>query len=56
MVFVNKTYDMIVNTQFYTKYIVRACSMFYPYEGYRSVAPLDAAKVNRTIFHNHCVH
>ena len=56
MVFVNKTYDMIVNTQFYTKYIVRACSVFYPYEGYRSVAPLDAAKVNRPIFHNHSVH
>ena len=36
--------------------IVRACSMFYPYEGYRSVTPLDAAKVNRTIFHNHSVH
>ena len=33
--------------------IVRACSMFYPYEGYRSVTPLDAARVNRTIFHNH---
>ena len=30
--------------------------MFYPYEGYRSVTPLDAARVNRTIFHNHCVH
>ena len=27
--------------------------MFYPYEGYRSVTPLDAARVNRTIFHNH---
>ena len=24
--------------------------MFYPYEGYRSVTPLDAARVNRTIF------
>ena len=30
--------------------------MFYPYEGYRSVTPLDAARVNRTIFHNHSVH
>ena len=29
--------------------------MFYPYEGYRSVTPLDAARVNRTIFHNHSV-
>ena len=27
--------------------------MFYPYEGYRSVTPLDAARDNRTIFHNH---
>ena len=36
--------------------IVRACSIFYPYEGYRSVTPLDAAKVNKTIFHNHSVH
>ena len=35
---------------------VRACSMFYPHEGYRSVTPLDAAGVNRTIFHNHSVH
>ena len=25
--------------------IVRACSMFYPYEGYRSVTPLDAASI-----------
>ena len=23
--------------------------MFYPYEGYRSVTPLDAARVNRTL-------
>ena len=28
--------------------------MFYPYEGYRSVTPVDAARrVNRTMFHNH---
>ena len=40
----------------FTQNIVRACSMFYPYEGYRSVTPLDAAGVNRTIFHNHSVH
>ena len=40
----------------FTQNIVRACSMFYPYEGYRSVTPLDAARVNRTIFHNHSVH
>ena len=39
-----------------TQNIVRACSMFYPYEGYRSVTPLDAARVNRTISHNHSVH
>ena len=29
----------------FTQNIVRACSMFYPYEGYRSVTPLDAARV-----------
>ena len=40
----------------FTQNIVRACSVFYPYEGYRSVTPLDAARVNRTIFHNHSVH
>ena len=40
----------------FTQNIVRACSMFYPYEGYRSVTPLDAARVNGTIFHNHSVH
>ena len=33
----------------FTQKLVRACSMFYPYEGYRSVTPLDAARVNRTI-------
>ena len=46
---------MIINIQFHKK-IVRACSIFYPYEGYRSVTPLDAARVNRTIFHDHSVH
>ena len=30
--------------------------MFYPYEEYRSVTPLDAARVNRTISHDHSVH
>ena len=30
--------------------------MFYPYEGYRYVTPLDAARVSRTIFHEHSVH
>ena len=44
------------SVSFCGEYIVRACSMFYPYEGYRSVTPLDAARVNRTIFHNHSVH
>ena len=38
----------------FTQNIVRACSMFY--RGYRSVTPLDAARANRTIFHNHSVH
>ena len=40
----------------FTQNIVRACSMLYPYEGYRSVTPLDAARVNWTIFHTHSVH
>ena len=40
----------------FTQNIVRACSMFYPHEGYRSVTPLDAARVNRTIFDNHYMH
>ena len=60
MVFVNYTYDINVNTRYlvlsFTQNMVRACSMFYAYEGYRSVTPLDAARVNRTIFHNHSVH
>ena len=50
---------MIINTPEYSvlhKSIVRACSMFYLYKRYRSVTPLDAARVNRTIFHNHSVH
>ena len=29
---------------------------YYPYEGYRSVTPLDAARVKRTIFNNQSVH
>ena len=28
----------------------------YPREGYRSVTPPDAARVNRRIFHHHSVH
>ena len=45
---------MIINTQF----VKNRSRVFYvyPYEGYRSVTPLDAARVNRTIFHNHSVH
>ena len=46
------------NTQFHKKKIHkigRACSMCDPFEGYRSVSPLDAARVNRTIFHNRSV-
>ena len=39
----------------FTQNIVFACSMFYPYERDRSVTPLDAARVNRTIFHNHSI-
>ena len=38
----NLRYDYILS---FTQDIVRACSMFYPYEGYRSVTPLDAARV-----------
>ena len=47
---------MTINTQLLKKKIVRACSLFYPYEGYRSVTPLDAARVNRTIFDTHSGH
>ena len=58
MVFVNETYDLVINLSF-TQNIVRACSMFHPHEGYRqgyrSVTRLDDARVNRTIFHNHSV-
>ena len=46
-----------INTQFHKKSFARVLrSMFYPYEGYRSVTPLDAARVNRTIFRDHSVH
>ena len=44
---------MVTNTQFFFFRIVRACSIFYPHEGYRSVTPLDAARVNRVI--NICI-
>ena len=49
---------LIPGSQFHKKKlhrIVRACSMFYPHEGYGSVTPLDAARVDRTIFHNHLI-
>ena len=46
MVFVNYTYDMIINTQFHIKKRSRVFYV-YPYEGYWSVNPLDAARVNR---------
>ena len=45
---------MIINTQSH-KNIVRACSMFCPHEEYRSVTPLGASQVSRTIFRNHSV-
>ena len=48
---------MIINTSYsVSQKNVLACSMFYPYEGYRSVTPRHATRVNRTIFHNHYVH
>ena len=53
MVFVNETYDMIINTRYS---VSQKNYMLYPHEEYRSVTPLDAARVNRTIFHNHSVH
>ena len=45
-------------SKFHKRSFARALlRMFYPYEGYRSVTPLDAARVNKTtIFHNHSVH
>ena len=51
----NLRYNYYSVSQFLRK-VVRACSIFYPHEGYRSVTPLDAARVNRTIFHDHSVH
>ena len=40
----------------FTQNIVHACSSRFHHEGYRSVTHLDAARVNRTIFHNQYVH
>jgi len=49
-------YSGVLILSFTKKKIVRACSMFYPYEGYRSVTPLDAARVNRTNLKNEAEH
>ena len=49
-------YGCLYSVSHFLRKVVRACSMFYPYEGCRSVTPQDAARVNRTIFHNHSVH
>ena len=51
---------MIINTQFHKIYgrsFARVLYfIFFPHEGYRLVTPLDAARVNRTIFHHHSVY
>ena len=49
MVFLNKTYDMFVNTQFHKFYGKSFKRFLYTHEGYRSVTPgpLDAARVNK---------
>ena len=52
---------IIISTQFHKKKqksFARVLCFILTYEGYsiRSVTPLDAARVNRTIFHNHSVH
>ena len=51
MVFVNYIYDMVVDCSVpqVLWYAVRAYSIFIPHEIYRSVTPLDATRVNRTI-------
>ena len=62
MVFVNKTYDMVINTQFrkiYRRSFARVLLEYHWYvlsSWYKSVTPLDATRVNRTFFHNHSVH
>ena len=40
----------------FTKYRSRVFCFILIYERYRSVTPLDAARVNRTIFNNHSLH
>ena len=49
-------YSGVLILSFTKKKFVRACSMFYPYEGYRSVIPLDAARVRRTNLKNEAEH
>ena len=49
-------YSGVLTLSFTKKKIVRACSMFYPYEGYSSVTPMDAARVNRTNLKNEAEH
>ena len=56
----NVRYGCYYSTKFHTFYgrsFARVLYyIFYPHERYRLVTPLDAARVNRTIFHNHSVH
>ena len=47
---------LVLILSFTKKKIIRACCMFYPYEGYRPVTPLDAARVNRTNLKNEAEH
>ena len=49
-------YSGVLILSFTKKKNVRACSVFHPYEGYRSVTPLDAARVNRTNLKNEAEH
>ena len=46
---------LIRSTQFCTKYRSRVFYVLFLWR-IKSVTPLDAARVNRTIFHNHSVH
>ena len=46
---------MIINTQFYKNSFPRVLCFILVKDIDRSVTPLDAARVNRTIFHNHSV-
>ena len=60
MVFVNCIYDVVVDTQFH-KFHGRPFArvlyqVFIPHERCRSVTPLGATRVNRTILHGRAVH